>query len=137
MVANCVSDSSRSRRSCLSLSPNAAMPPTLRAALLLPQLSSVLGQRCATDNALCLVRNGDLMKHTQEGSAPRGGVALDPRGQRMKLYVDTSNKQVTVSKAPEEKTDQNNRQRTDRVTGALMWATQVFVLDEDGGQGLS
>jgi hypothetical protein len=52
----------------------------------------------------------------------------------MKLYVDTTNKQVTVSKVPEEKTDQNGKQKSERETGRLMWSTQVFVLDEDGGQ---
>jgi hypothetical protein len=41
---------------------------------------------------------------------------------------------VTVSKDPEEKTDQNGRQRTERGTGRPMWSTQVFVLDEDGGE---
>lgn len=52
----------------------------------------------------------------------------------MKLIVDTSAKSVTVSKDPEEKTDQNGRQRTERGTGRPMWSTQVFVLDEDGGE---
>jgi hypothetical protein len=51
----------------------------------------------------------------------------------MKLYVDTSNKQVTVTKESVEKTDQNGRQKTERETGRPMWSTQVFVLDEDGG----
>jgi hypothetical protein len=55
----------------------------------------------------------------------------------MKLYVDTSDKQVTVSKAPEPKTDQNGQQRSERGTGRPMWSTQVFVLDEDGGQVLA
>jgi hypothetical protein len=55
----------------------------------------------------------------------------------MKLYVDTSDKQVTVSKAPEEKTDQNGQQKSERGTGRPMWSTQVFVLDEDGGQVLA
>ncbi|GLX08573.1 MULTISPECIES: hypothetical protein [Microbispora] len=55
----------------------------------------------------------------------------------MKLYVDTSNKQVTVSKEAVEKTDQNGRQKTERETGRPMWSTQVFVLDEDGGEVLS
>jgi hypothetical protein len=55
----------------------------------------------------------------------------------MKLYVDTTNKQVTVSKAPEPKTDQNGRQKVEKGTGRPMWSTQVFVLDEDGGQVLS
>ena len=55
----------------------------------------------------------------------------------MKLYVDTKDKQVTVSKAPEEKRDQNGKQKSERDTGRLMWSTQVFVLDEEGGQVLS
>ena len=46
----------------------------------------------------------------------------------MKLYIETSAKSVTVSKDPEEKTDQNGRQRTERGTGRPMWSTQVFVL---------
>jgi len=52
----------------------------------------------------------------------------------MKLYVDLTGKQVTVSKEPGEKKDENGRQRTERGTGRPMWTTQVFVLDEDGGE---
>jgi len=52
----------------------------------------------------------------------------------MKLYVDTGPKQVTVSRDPEEKNDQNGRQKTERGTGRPMWSTQVFVLDDDGGE---
>ena len=52
----------------------------------------------------------------------------------MKLYVDTSAKNITVSKDPEEKNDQNGRQKTERGTGRPMWSTQVFVLDDDGGE---
>ncbi len=52
----------------------------------------------------------------------------------MKLYVDTSAKQVTVSRDPEEKNDQNGRQKVERGTGRPMWSTQVFVLDGDGGE---
>ena len=52
----------------------------------------------------------------------------------MKLYVDTKGKQVTVSKDPEPKKDQNGSQRSDKGTGRLMWSTQVFVLDENGGE---
>ncbi len=52
----------------------------------------------------------------------------------MKLYVDTSTKQVTVSRDPMEKTEQNGRQRVERGTGRPMWSTQVFVLDDDGGE---
>jgi hypothetical protein len=52
----------------------------------------------------------------------------------MKLYVDTNGKQVTVTKDPTEKVEQNGRQKTERNTGRLTWSTQVFVLDDDGGE---
>ena len=52
----------------------------------------------------------------------------------MKLYVDTTGKQVTVSKPTEPKNDQNGNQRSEKGTGRLMWSTQVFVLDETGGE---
>ena len=53
----------------------------------------------------------------------------------MKLYVDTNGKQVTVTKDPVAKTDgQTDRQKTERNTGRPMWSTQVFVLDDDGGE---
>jgi hypothetical protein len=52
----------------------------------------------------------------------------------MKLYVDTNSKQVTVSRESVEKTEQNGRQKQERGTGRLMWSTQVFVLDDDGGE---
>jgi hypothetical protein len=52
----------------------------------------------------------------------------------MKLYVDTSSKQVTVTKDPTEKPEQNGRQKTERGTGRPMWSTRVFVLDDDGGE---
>ena len=53
----------------------------------------------------------------------------------MKLYVDTNGKQVTVTKDPVAKNDgQSDRQKTERGTGRPMWSTQVFVLDDDGGE---
>ncbi len=52
----------------------------------------------------------------------------------MKLYVDTNGKQVTVTKDPTEKLEQNGRQKVERNTGRPMWSTQVFVLDDDGGE---
>lgn len=55
----------------------------------------------------------------------------------MKLYLDTSAKQVTVTLEPVEKKDQNGRQRTERDTGRPMWSTQVFILDDDGGEVIS
>ncbi|GIJ44524.1 hypothetical protein Val02_14100 [Virgisporangium aliadipatigenens] len=55
-------------------------------------------------------------------------------GHVVKLYIDTSGKQVQVSRDPEEKKDQNGNQRNEKNTGRLMWSTQVFVLDETGGE---
>jgi hypothetical protein len=55
----------------------------------------------------------------------------------VKLYVDSTGKQVTVSMEPGPKNDQNGQQKSDRGTGRLMWSTQVFVLDETGGEVLS
>ncbi len=53
----------------------------------------------------------------------------------MKLHIETSAKQVTVTREPVEKTDgQSGRQKTERGTGRPMWSTQVFVLDDDGGE---
>src|SRR5260370_34356291 len=52
----------------------------------------------------------------------------------MKLYLEPNGKKVTVTKDPTEKTEQNGRQKTERNTGRLMWSTQVFVLDDDGGE---
>jgi hypothetical protein len=52
----------------------------------------------------------------------------------VKLIVDTVGKQVTATKEPVERLDQNGRQRSDKETGRLMWLTQVFVLDADGGE---
>ena len=53
----------------------------------------------------------------------------------MKLNVDTNGKQVSVTKDPVEKLDgPNGRQKQERGTGRLMWSTQVFVLDDDGGE---
>src|ERR1700760_4952196 len=62
-------------------------------------------------------------------------LATERRESLMKLYVDTSSKQVTVSREAMEKTDgQSGRQKQERGTGRLMWSTQVFVLDDDGGE---
>ena len=53
----------------------------------------------------------------------------------MKLNVDTSMKQVTVSREAIEKADgQSGRQKVERGTGRPMWSTQVFVLEDDGGE---
>jgi hypothetical protein len=52
----------------------------------------------------------------------------------VKLYVDITGKQFTVSRDPEIKKDQNGNQRSEKGTGRPMWSTQVFVLDETGGE---
>jgi len=53
----------------------------------------------------------------------------------MKLIISTVAKQVTVSREAFEKTDgQSGRQKVERGTGRPMWSTQVFVLDDDGGE---
>ena len=52
----------------------------------------------------------------------------------MKIYVDTTGKQLTVSKDPEPKVDQNGRQRSERDTGRPLYQTQLFVMDETGGE---
>jgi hypothetical protein len=60
---------------------------------------------------------------------------MERRESLMKLYVDTSSKQVTVSRETIEKADgQSGRQKVERGTGRPMWSTQVFVLDDDGGE---
>ena len=53
----------------------------------------------------------------------------------MKIYVDTTGKQLTASKDPEPKNDQNGKQKIDR-EGAPMWTTQVMALDETGAEVL-
>lgn len=53
----------------------------------------------------------------------------------MRLLVDTAKMKFTVSKAPEEKKDQDGRQRADRRTGELLYTVQMFALDEAGSGG--
>ena len=52
----------------------------------------------------------------------------------MKIYVETPGKQLTASKDPEPKNDQSGKQRSERDTGRPLWVTQVFVMDETGGE---
>jgi hypothetical protein len=52
----------------------------------------------------------------------------------VKLYVSTTGKQLQATKESEPKNDQNGNQRSEKGTGRLMWTTQVFVLDENGGE---
>lgn len=52
----------------------------------------------------------------------------------MKLYIDTDDIEFRVSRSPEPKVDNNGIQRVDKTNGAPLWATQVFSLDEAGGE---
>jgi hypothetical protein len=55
----------------------------------------------------------------------------------MRLLVDIARVTFTVTKAVEEKRDQNKMQKTDRTTGEPLWTTQVMALDETGGDMLT
>src|ERR1700722_20925135 len=72
-------------------------------------------------------------RKTPTSYEPRPPIGMR-RESLMKLYVDTGTKQVTVTKDPAEKLEQNGRQKVERGTGRPMWSTQVFVLDDDGGE---
>jgi hypothetical protein len=52
----------------------------------------------------------------------------------MNLNVDITGKTFTVTKAVEEKKDQNGRQKADKNTNDLLWTVQVMALDETGGE---
>jgi hypothetical protein len=52
----------------------------------------------------------------------------------VKLYIDMTGKQATVSKDPEPKKDQNGNQRSERDTGRPMWSTQIVILDQTGAE---
>lgn len=52
----------------------------------------------------------------------------------MKLYIDTDDIEFRVSRGPEPKVDNNGIQRVDKSGGAPLWGTQVFALDEAGGE---
>jgi hypothetical protein len=51
--------------------------------------------------------------------------------------LDTSRASFTVTKAVEEKTDQNDAQKGDRTTKQPLWVVQVLALDETGGEMLT
>jgi len=55
----------------------------------------------------------------------------------MRLLVDIARVTFTVTKAAEEKRDQNKMQKKDRTTGEPLWTTQVMALDETGGDMLT
>jgi len=58
----------------------------------------------------------------------------------MKLLVDTSRTQFTVTRDGQEKQDEKGKQKADRTTGELLWTVQVLALDprdEKGGEILN
>ena len=73
---------------------------------------------------------------THQSRRPQG-TRSETRRIVVKIYVDTTGKQLTASKDPEPKTDQNGRQRNEKDSGRPMWSTQVFVMDETGGEVIS
>jgi hypothetical protein len=52
----------------------------------------------------------------------------------MKLTIDITGKTFQVTKEAEPKKDQKGQQRFQRDTNLPMWATQVLVQDQDGGE---
>ena len=52
----------------------------------------------------------------------------------MRLVVDTSRVQFTVSKSTEAKKDQDGKQRADRRTGELLYTVQLVAFDETGAE---
>ena len=54
----------------------------------------------------------------------------------MRLSIDTSGVSCQVTRNPEQKLDQNGKQKVDR-EGRPMWTTQVMALDETGGEVLA
>ena len=52
----------------------------------------------------------------------------------MRLEIRTEKVQFTVSRAPEPRTDQSGRQRTEKGTGALQWQLQLVAMDETGAE---
>ena len=52
----------------------------------------------------------------------------------MRLLVDISRVQFTVSKAAEEKRDLDGRHKADRKTGELLYTVQLVALDDSGAE---
>lgn len=52
----------------------------------------------------------------------------------MAIKVKTDGTRYSVGSAPKPKNDMEGKQRTDRVTGQLLFSTQLIKLDEDGAE---
>ena len=55
----------------------------------------------------------------------------------MQLRQDITGKQFSVSRNPEPKTEFNGKAQRRTADGDPMWTTQVYVLDEEGGEVIS
>jgi hypothetical protein len=55
----------------------------------------------------------------------------------MKLFLDISKTQFTVTRGAEEKVDENGRQKTNRKTNEPLWTVQVMALDGSGAEILN
>jgi hypothetical protein len=53
------------------------------------------------------------------------------------LTIDVTDKEFQVTQAPRPKLDQLGQPRIDKQTKLPIWATQVVVTDEDGGEIIS
>src|SRR4051794_22652582 len=53
--------------------------------------------------------------------------------QRMNLNIDLTRKELVVTRNPEPKKDSAGEQRREKQTEEPLWATQVVVTDESGG----
>lgn len=52
----------------------------------------------------------------------------------MRLLIDTSRVQFTVSREAQTKTDQNGIQKTERNTNVPMWTVQLVAMDDGGAE---
>ena len=55
----------------------------------------------------------------------------------MKLFLDISHTQFTVTRGVAEKVDENGRQKTQRNTNEPLWTVQLMALEESGGEILN
>ncbi len=55
----------------------------------------------------------------------------------MKLFLDISQTQFTVTREVGEKVDENGRQKTQRNTNEPLWQVQLMALDASGGEMLN
>src|SRR5439155_22451469 len=67
--------------------------------------------------------------------AGRGGRSeVDGEGTAMRLEIRTDRAQFLVSQEPQPRSDGDGRQKADRATGELLYATEVVAMDESGAE---